>query len=70
MLVVGEEEVNTGLVDVRDREKNESIGKYNCDNLVSLFNSFNPPKSRAEEELDAKALQCEEIIVKESFNLK
>jgi len=70
MLVVGEEEVNAGVVDVRDRETNQSIGKYNLEDLVVLFESFNPPKSRVEEELDSKALCSEEIVVKQSYSLK
>lgn len=70
MLVVGEEEVNAGVVDARVRETNQSIGKFNIEDLCAMFETLNPPKSHVEEALDARAKRNDSIVVKESYNLE
>ena len=70
LLVVGEEEVKAGVVDCRDRESNQSIGKFSLEDLTTMFESLNPALSRVEEELDERSLRSEQIVVKETYNLR
>jgi len=46
--VIGEEEEKSGCIDIRERDKNERLGKFTVDKLVSFFKSLDPPQSTAE----------------------
>lgn len=45
ILVVGEDEMNAGAVDLRTREE-KRMGKYRVDDLIKLFESLQPEKSK------------------------
>jgi threonyl-tRNA synthetase len=47
ILVVGEEEMNTGTVDVRSRE-GDRLGKFTTPKLIEFFKSLEPAKSKLE----------------------
>jgi threonyl-tRNA synthetase len=47
ILVVGEEEMNTGTVDVRSRE-GDRLGKFTIPKLIEFFKSLEPAKSKKE----------------------
>jgi len=47
ILVVGEEEMNTGTVDVRSRE-GDRLGKFTTPKLIEFFKSLEPVKSKLE----------------------
>ena len=51
--VVGQEEVATHTVDVRDRDSNTSIGKYTLPAFISFLTSLSPPPSKPELRLQA-----------------
>ena len=49
--VVGQEEVSSHTVDIRDRSSNASIGKYSLPALVAFLKTLEPPLSKAEVKL-------------------
>lgn len=64
ILVVGEEEMSAGAVDVRTREE-KRLGKYRTDDLVKLFESEYPKESNNFNEFYGKAWKPEDFPVKE-----
>lgn len=52
--VVGEEERNGGYIDLRERDKQDRIGKFTANELLALFKSLEPEISQAEVNLWAK----------------
>jgi threonyl-tRNA synthetase len=50
--VVGKEELKNQTIDVRDRDKNESIGKLSFGELIKLFKSLEPKPSKRRQALD------------------
>ena len=65
ILVVGEDEMNSGAVDVRTREE-KRIGKMRVDDLVKMFNEQMPQKSKNFEDFYNKAWKPEDFPVQEA----
>jgi hypothetical protein len=61
-LVVGEEEMNQGSVDVRTREE-KRLGKFRIDDLVKLFESEMPAKSKSFSDYYSKSWKPEDFPV-------
>ena len=49
--VIGKEEVNTSTISIRERGKDQSIGRLSVTELLNLFDSEKPVKSRLRVEL-------------------
>lgn len=59
-MVAGQEEANTGTVDVRSRD-GERVGKMRVDEVAKFFHSQQPPKSKSFEELYSKMWKPEDF---------
>lgn len=55
--VVGRDELKSQTIDVRDRDKNESIGKLTFAELLKLFKSLEPKPSKRRQQLDEQAFK-------------
>lgn len=55
MVIIGESEKLCKIADVRDRECNKSIGKFNLQEILELFRSLQPEKSQAKENAQKNA---------------
>jgi len=66
--VVGEEEMNTGTVDLRERDNKDRLGKYNIENLLKLFESKQVGPSEAEVKLKSKAFYEQESHELDIYN--
>lgn len=55
--VVGKEQLKNQTIDVRDRDKNESIGKLTFAELMKLFKSLEPKPSKRRQQLDEQAFK-------------
>jgi threonyl-tRNA synthetase len=53
--VVGQEEVSSGSVDIRDRDENRSLGKFSVSGLIEFLRTLEPAISRVEEVLRARS---------------
>jgi threonyl-tRNA synthetase len=54
--VIGKEEVKNKAVNLRKRDEEKEIGKFGIAELLKLFESQKPPKSRRREELEKQTV--------------
>jgi|JI6StandDraft_1071083.scaffolds.fasta_scaffold62597_3 threonyl-tRNA synthetase len=55
--VIGKEEVNSGTVNLRKRDEEKEIGKFTVSEIINLFESLKPPKSKKREEMEKLGLK-------------
>ena len=65
--VIGKEELKSQTVDIRDRDKNESIGKFSVSEIVKLFKSMDPTE---QEEADDGAAGLEAMMRYDEWGLR
>ena len=68
--VIGQDEVDNGTIDVRDRDSNSSIGKLTVNGFVAFLNSHLPKPSEAKEKMVSKAYYEETIEVTHKYSQK
>jgi threonyl-tRNA synthetase len=49
--VIGKEEVLSGTVNLRKRDEEKEMGKFTIPEIIKLFETLRPPKSKKREEL-------------------
>jgi threonyl-tRNA synthetase len=57
--VIGNKEVENGAVNLRKRDEEKEIGKFSIAELVKLFETHKPPKSKKREELEKHSIQLQ-----------
>ncbi|OMJ70247.1 hypothetical protein SteCoe_31813 [Stentor coeruleus] len=68
--VIGAEEVESGSVDVRDRDSNTSIGKYQISQFVRFLKEQLPKASEARDRLVAQSYYEESVEVTQTVSFK
>jgi threonyl-tRNA synthetase len=54
--VIGKEEVKERAINIRKRDEAKEMGKFSVPELVKLFETLRPLKSKRREELEAKSI--------------
>ena len=68
--VVGEQEMASSSIDIRDRDSNRSLGKFTVEKLVEHFKSLYPEPSKAKLSMKSKAFYEDIVTIQKSINLK
>lgn len=70
MLIVGPQEVESNLVDIRSRDSNASIGKFNMTQTVEFFKSQDPKPSDACLRMQHDSVQSEQVEIRKVYTFK